>query len=89
MADETRGRVLRSLLRKDQCVTEIAAILGLEQPTVSHHLAILRQAGLVVPRREGKRTFYAVSPEVRPVDGEESCLELGCCRISFRPLPEE
>jgi len=87
VADETRVRILRALLQKDQCVTEIAVALGLGQPTVSHHLAILRQAGLVAPRREGKRVVYAVSPEVRPVDGEESCLELGCCRISFRPLP--
>jgi ArsR family transcriptional regulator len=89
VADETRLRILRTLLAGEKCVLELGAALGLEQPTVSHHLGLLRRARLVTARREGKRVVYAVSPEVRPVDGDESSLDLGCCRISFRPLAGE
>ena len=89
VADETRIRILRILLDGAQCVTELAQSLGLEQPTVSHHLGLLRRAKLVTAQRQGKRVLYAVAPEVRPVDGEASSLDLGCCRIAFRPLAQE
>jgi len=89
VADETRIRLLRALLAGEKCVIELVEALGLEQPTVSHHLGLLRRAGLVTARREGKRVVYAVSPEVRPGDGDASSLDLGCCRIEFRPLAAE
>lgn len=89
VADETRLRILRTLLVGEKCVTELAKALRLEQPTVSHHLGLLRQAGLVAARRKGKRVVYAVSPEVRPGDGDGFSLDLGCCRITFRPLAAE
>lgn len=86
VADEIRLRILRSLLAGEKCVLDLSAALGLEEPTVSHHLALLRNAKLVVARREGKRVVYAVAPEVCPGDGDGTSLDLGCCRISFRPL---
>ena len=89
VADQTRLRILRSLLSGEKCVLDLSDALGLEQPTVSHHLGLLRSAKLVTTRREGKRVVYAVAPGVRPVDGDETCLDLGCCQISFRPLPED
>jgi ArsR family transcriptional regulator len=44
-------------------VSEIVEKMGFSQPTVSHHLAILRDAGLVNVRSEGKQTFYTLNQE--------------------------
>ncbi len=44
-------------------VTEIVEAVDVAQPTVSHHLAILRDAGLVQVRHEGKQTFYTLNQE--------------------------
>jgi ArsR family transcriptional regulator len=46
------------------CVCEINEILNMSQPAVSHHLRILKQAGLVKISREGKWTYYSLNPEV-------------------------
>lgn len=58
MGDETRLTILRMLLDGEMCVCEIMARLPLSQPAVSHHLKILRQAGLVVDRRESRWIYY-------------------------------
>ena len=44
-------------------VNEIVEKIGFSQPTISHHLAILRDAGLVDIREEGKQTFYTLNQE--------------------------
>lgn len=46
------------------CVCEINEILNMSQPAVSHHLRILKQAGIVNVSREGKWTYYSLNPEV-------------------------
>lgn len=61
MSSETRQRILALLQNGEMCVGELVAPLGLAQPTVSHHLAILRRAGLVIPRRVGKQVFYRLN----------------------------
>lgn len=59
MADETRQRIMHSLCCEWLCVNDIVQKLGnVTQPTVSHHLSILREAGLVHTRRQGKQVFY-------------------------------
>lgn len=58
MADETRQRILSLLQRGEMNVGELTEALGLTQPTVSHHLVLMRRAGLVFRRREGKQVFY-------------------------------
>ena len=45
------------------CVCEIMEFLSVSQPAVSHHLRILRQAGLINDRRQGKWIFYSLDPE--------------------------
>lgn len=62
MADETRQRILGLLQHGEMNVGELTEALGLTQPTISHHLAIMRRAGLVFSRREGKQVFYHPSP---------------------------
>ncbi|MFW6097991.1 MAG: ArsR/SmtB family transcription factor [Chloroflexota bacterium] len=61
MADETRQTIMQHLCCRWLCVGDIVAQMGVTQPTVSHHLAILRQAGLVHTRREGKQIYYTLN----------------------------
>lgn len=60
MADETRQIIMQHLCCASLCVNDIVAKMGVTQPTVSHHLAILREAGLVHTRREGKQVYYTL-----------------------------
>ncbi len=64
MADETRQRIMQLLCCQWLCVNDVVAQLGdVTQPTVSHHLAILRAAELVFTRREGKQVFYSLNQD--------------------------
>lgn len=58
MADETRQRILSLLQDGEMNESDIVAHLELTQPTISHHLSLLRRANLVLTRREGKYVFY-------------------------------
>ena len=61
LSDETRLRILLYLTREGELhVTDLCGKLGQSQPAVSHHLALLRVAGLIEPRRDGKHNFYSV-----------------------------
>jgi DNA-binding transcriptional ArsR family regulator len=61
MADDTRQRILRMLMEEERSVGEIVAAFDMSQPTISHHLNILKRFGLVRRRKEGKQVFYAVN----------------------------
>jgi ArsR family transcriptional regulator, arsenate/arsenite/antimonite-responsive transcriptional repressor len=61
LADETRQKIMKICCCNWLSVTEIVEHLNVTQPTVSHHLAILREAGLVEVREDGKQTFYRLN----------------------------
>ncbi len=63
LADETRQKIMRMVCCRWLSVNEIVEQLNVTQPTVSHHLALLREAGLVQVREEGKQTFYSLNQE--------------------------
>lgn len=63
LADDTRQRILVMLLERELPVSEIAEAFPVSQPTISHHLNILKQFDLVVSRKEGKQVFYAINHE--------------------------
>jgi ArsR family transcriptional regulator len=64
LSDETRLRILLYLTRCPELhVRAICDRLGQSQPAVSHHLALLRVAGLIESRREGKHNFYHLVPQ--------------------------
>lgn len=60
LGDPTRLRIARALATEELCVFDIAHLLGLSQPTVSHSLRALRQLGLVRYRRDGRIAYYAL-----------------------------
>jgi ArsR family transcriptional regulator len=63
LADETRQKIMKLVCCQWLSVNEIVEQLDVSQPTVSHHLALLREAGLVNVREEGKQTFYSLNQE--------------------------
>ncbi len=81
MADDTRQEILQLLQKKGEMrVSDIVAVFGRSsQPTISHHLKILKHEGLVESRRAGKEIIYALNEE----NIEECC---GMLWAKFIPL---
>ncbi len=63
LADETRQKIMNLCCCEWLSVNQIVEKLDVTQPTVSHHLAILREADLVTTREEGKQTFYTLNQD--------------------------
>ena len=63
MANESRLRIVGLLAERERSVQELAELLGLKEPTVSHHLAILKELGLVGSRAEGVTHWHTLRPE--------------------------
>ena len=61
MADDTRQRILEMLLEEEMCVSDIVDAFDMSQPTISHHLNVLKRFGLVTSCKEGKQVFYAIN----------------------------
>lgn len=80
LADSTRQRIMSLCCCRWLSVNEIVEKTRVTQPTVSHHLAILRQAGLVSVRERGKQTFYSLNQ-----DRVVSC----CGQLMIKFAPEE
>jgi ArsR family transcriptional regulator len=66
LSDSTRLRVLSLLLKEELSVAELQEILGMAQSRISSQLALLRQAGFVNDRREGKKAFYSLRAGLPP-----------------------
>ena len=64
LSSPTRLEIMKLLSERSLCVGAIAASLNVTQPAVSQHLGILRNAGLVVPRKEGYRVHYSIKYHV-------------------------
>jgi ArsR family transcriptional regulator len=60
LSDETRLRILKLLAQRELCVCELEALLGMTQSRVSTNLGVLRNAGLVRDRRDGRWVFYSL-----------------------------
>ncbi|MDT7043200.1 metalloregulator ArsR/SmtB family transcription factor [Candidatus Nitronereus thalassa] len=82
LADPTRLAVLESLMDQPRRVGELVSILEVEQSLLSHHLALLREAGLVDALRKGKAVLYQLSSNVGNATTGKA-LDLGCCQLSF------
>ena len=77
LSDETRQHILEILQKEgEKCVNDLVELFNVSQPTISHHLNFLKQANLVVSRREGKQIFYRAN--------QENITE--CCGMLFAKL---
>jgi ArsR family transcriptional regulator len=83
-SDRTRLRILHLLKSGELCVCDIVSVLGVPQPTASRHLAYLRQAGLVVARKEGLWSYYSLKPASGPFHEKL----LACIGSCFADVPE-
>ncbi len=64
IADDTRQQIMTQLCCNWLCVSDVVDRLGsVTQPTISHHLSVLKDAGLVHARRDGKQIFYSLDQD--------------------------
>lgn len=61
ISDPTRVKILWLLCHTEDCVANIAAAVSMSSPAVSHHLRVLKQAGLLTYRKSGKETYYTLA----------------------------
>jgi ArsR family transcriptional regulator, arsenate/arsenite/antimonite-responsive transcriptional repressor len=92
LSDETRLAVLEMLRSGERCVCDLQDDLEAAQSRLSFHLRVLREAGLVVDRREGRWSYYSIVPDalaevhdlaiaMQPKKGAPPLLRAGsCCR---------
>ncbi len=84
LSDPTRLRLLGILQDGEQNVTALRRTLALPQPTVSHHLALLRSAGLVANRRDGKQVFYSLNRQIASPLAERRGLNIVTDAVELR-----
>lgn len=63
LSDETRLAVLERLKSGEQCVCELTDVMKAAQSRLSFHLKVLKDAGLIQDRREGRWMYYAINPD--------------------------
>ena len=63
LSDENRIRILRLLHGGERCACKLLEELNISQPTLSHHMKILCDSGIVASRKEGKWMYYSISSE--------------------------
>lgn len=80
IADSTRQQIMKLCCCEWVSVTDITEKMNVSQPTVSHHLAILREAGLVDVRSEGRQTFYTLN---------QNRIAVCCGQLMVRFAPDE
>lgn len=88
LSDENRICIVKLLRTGEKCACKLLEELNITQPTLSHHMKILCDSGIVTGRKEGKWTHYSISPEgadcalkclkaLTSID--EVCEEKSCC----------
>jgi DNA-binding transcriptional ArsR family regulator len=90
LADPARLRIVRTLRDGSLNVSDLAERLQEKLVNVSHHLSVLRHAGLVQSRKQGRHVLYSLTPGVLQLDDTSGCcdhLNLGCCRLEL-PVPK-
>ena len=86
LADPQRLKIIQCLQTGAKNVSELSALLAAGLANVSHHLKVLRAAGLVCDSKQGKFVVYSLSPRVfRPKGPSDAAdaLDLGCCRLEL------
>jgi DNA-binding transcriptional ArsR family regulator len=79
LADPARRDLVQLLARQELNVNQIAERIDLSRPTVSHHLGILRRAGAVRLRKDGREAYYSLAKEPIVLVLQELIDSLTCC----------
>lgn len=64
MGDKTRVRILELLRNKELCVSDICKHFNMTQPSISHHLDILKRSGVVSSRKQGREVYYSFNKSI-------------------------
>jgi len=81
LGDPTRQRMLTLLEEAgEMCVAALAVHFAMTQPSVSHHLRILRQAGVVVAEKRGKEVYYRINAAELNTCCSSFFAQFACCR---------
>lgn len=87
LSDSTRLRLLALVMREELSVAELQEVLGMGQSRISSQLALLRQASLVSDRRDGKKSFYSLRPDLPP--RQRALLQAAADAVSDQPAMAE
>ncbi len=89
LGEENRMRILRLLMSGESSVNVISEQLDISPYNVSKHLSILRGAGLVTSRKDGRERLYSVAPACRVQRSNgQKVMDLGCCSFRMEELPK-
>jgi DNA-binding transcriptional ArsR family regulator len=85
LAAPERLKIVRFLSGGPKNVSEIAAMLGTPVVNVSHHLTVLKNAGLIENQKKGRFVYYSLKEGIFQADGSLATehLNLGCCRLEL------
>ena len=83
LSEVTRLKIVQLLTEREMCVCELVDRLGISQPAVSHHLGVLRRAGLISDRKSGKWTYYSLDGN-KIMENHDKFYKLALCVIEER-----
>ena len=84
MSDNTRQDILVLLGERPRCVRDIVKNFCISQPSISRHLAVLKNAGLVIDERNGQEVIYSLNQGWLRSCFEDSFSKFSCCRKLFK-----
>jgi len=84
MSDNTRQKILVLLDKKPRCVRDIAKNFCISQPSISRHLSVLKNAGLVSDKRNGQEVVYTLNQGWLRSCCEDNFTKYNCCKSLFK-----
>ena len=84
LSDLNRLKILELLFNGELCVSDMVKALKIDQPKVSHHLAILKRAGVIVDRRQGRKIIYSLHPAVYRKSEYVDKIDFGFVSVEFK-----
>ena len=89
LSDETRVRILKLLEGGELCICKIMEVLDMKQSRVSRHMGILKNAGLVKDRRDGKWVHYSLNPKPEDFSHKEIISLLEKCLKDYAVVAQD
>ena len=84
LGDETRWTIVRHLISQKMTVSELSERLNVSQPSISKHLKILRESGLILSEKLGKEVENRITDGFRvKLNQKNNRLDVGCCSFDF------